>query len=352
MGFNILEGIPYMVGGIMISAAMTLNNVFGKRVAEPSSSLYSMLTMDSFSKWRSSFIAGMLFTATLIASQFGFEEIGHTHVKPFESAKLFFKGTGLIHFMISGLLIGLGTKLAQGGLTKYAFYGIPKLNKQSMIATGTVLAFASITATLRSNFSILQGLNLTKKFNEHLDFRLSFFIPLAILIWNLARNSRNRDMVKDILISFGIGSLLSLGMLISGLARRHQVLDFLSLNESWNPFFLFVVGGVMLGNFLMFNFFKTSSDIEDISSGIVSARMIAGCSLFGIGMGVSGLSLGSGLLVSPIYLPQVALFFLPFIIIGQLAVGAFDKSIGTGVHAKGFSAHVPTASVSKTLKMH
>jgi len=351
MGFNILEGIPYMIGGLMISAAMSLNHVYGKRVTEPSSSLYSMLTMDSFSKWRSSFIAGMLFTASLIASQFGFDEIGNTHLKPFESAKLFFKGTGLIHFMISGLLIGLGTRLAQGGLTKYAFYGIPKLEKSSMVATGTVLAFASITATLRSNFSILQGLNLTKKFNEHLDFRLSFLVPLAILIWNLARNSRDRSMVKDILTSFGIGSLLSLGMMVSGLARRHQVLDFLSLNGNWNPFFLFVVGGVMLGNSLMFNLFKTSSAIEGSPSGIISARMIAGCSLFGMGMGMSGLSLGSGLLVSPIYLPQIALFFLPFVIIGQLAIGAFDKSFGTGIHAKSFTAHVPTP-VAKTLKMH
>jgi len=351
MGFNILEGIPFMLGGFMISAAMSINHVFGKRVTEPSNSLYSMLTMDSFSKWRSSFIAGMLFTATLMASQFGFDEIGSTHIKPFESAKLFFKGTGLIHFMISGLLIGLGTRLANGGLTKYAFYGIPKLERQSMVATGTVLAFAAITATLRSNFTILQGLNITKKFNEHLDFKLSFFIPLAILIWNLARNSRSRPLIREILIAFGTGSLLSLGMLVSGLARRHQVLDFLSLNGSWNPFFLFVVGGVMLGNSVMFNLFKTSSEIEDSPSGFVSLRMLAGCSLFGMGLGMSGLSLGSGLLVAPIYLPQVALFFLPFIIIGQLAIGAFDKTFRTGASSKSIGTYVPS-SVSKTLKMH
>jgi len=350
MGFNILEGIPYMVGGFMISAAMSLNHIFGKRVTEPSNSLYSMLTMDSYSKWRSSFLAGMIFAATLIASQFGFDEVGNTHIKPFESAKLFFEGTGLIHFMISGLLIGLGTRLAQGGLIKYAFYGIPKLEKSSMVATGTVITFAVITATLRSNFSILQGLNLTKKFNEHLDFRLSFLVPLSILIWNLARNSRDRATVKDILTSFGIGGLLSLGMMTSGLARRHQVLDFLSLNGNWDPFYLFVIGGVMLGNSVMFNIFKTSSYIEDSPSGNVSARMIAGCSLFGIGLGMSGLSLGSGLLVSPIYLPQIALFFLPFIVIGQLAIGAFDKSFGTGIYAKGFTVNVPTP-VAKTLKM-
>jgi len=310
-----------------------------------------MLTLDSNSKWRSSFVSGMLFAATLIASQYGFEEIGNTHIKPFESEKLFFKGTGLIHFMLSGLLIGLGTRLAEGGLTKYALYGIPKLNGQSMIATGTILAFGVITATLRSNFSILQGLNLTKKFNEHMDFRLSFLIPLAILIFNLVRNSRNRGAIKDILLSFGIGSLLSFGMMASGLARRHQVLDFLSLNERWNPFFLFVIGGVMLGNFLMFNLLKTSGSIEDSPSGVVTPRILVGCCLFGIGLGISGLSPGSGLLVSPVYLPQVALFFLPFVIIGQIAIGALDKGLGTGMHSKTFSSKI-TTPIAKTLKMH
>jgi len=351
MGFNIFEGIPYLIGGMMISAAISLNHIFGKRVTEPSNSLYSMLTLDSHSKWRSSFVAGMMFAASLIASRYGFDEVENTHVKPFESEKLFFKGTGLIHFMISGLLIGLGTKLAQGGLTKYALYGIPKLNGQSMVATGTTLAFAVITATLRSNFSILQGLNLTKKFNEHLDFKLSFLIPLAILLFNLARNSKDKLMMKDILTSFGIGGLLSLGMMTAGLARRHQVLDFLSLNERWNPFFLFVIAGVFLGNFIMLNYFRTSSAIEDSPSGIITPRLIIGCTLFGIGMGITGLTPGSGLLVSPVYLPQVALFFLPFIVIGQAAAGIFESKIGDKIHSKGFSAHIP-APISKTVKIN
>lgn len=351
MGFNILEGIPFMIGGIMISAAISLNHVYGKRVTEPSNSILSILTHDSQSKWRSSFVAGMLFAASLIASQYGFNEVENTHVKPFESEKLFFKGTGLIHFMISGLLIGLGTRLAQGGLTKYALYGIPRLNGQSMIVTGTILAFGAITATLRSNFTILQGLNLTKKFNEHLDFKLSFMIPLAILFFNLVRNSRDRGVVRDILTSFGIGNLLALGMMVSGLARRHQVLDFLSLNERWNPFFLFVIAGVFIGNFLMLNFFGTSGEIEDSPSGVVTPRMLIGSSLFGIGLGMSGLTPGSGLLVSPVYVPQILLFFLPFIIIGQIAVGALDKTLGTGVHSKSFSSYVPT-SFQKTVKIN
>jgi len=322
-----LDILQYVAGGAMISSAVALNQKFGKRVTEPSNSLYSMLTLDSQSQWRSSFVAGMLFVACLCHSVFGFEEVGTTGIKPFESDKLFFKGTGLIQFMISGLLIGLGTRLAQGGLTKYAFYGIPKFDYQSIVATATVLLFGVFTATIRATLPILQGMNVTKVFNEHLDFRLSFIIPLAILAINLAKNINNPAIVKDILRSFGIGGLLSAGMMSAGFTRRHLVLDFLNVNNShWNPFLLFVTLGAFLSSMVLLNVLKTQGVIEDAPSGLVTYRMLIGCALFGIGMGMTGLTPGSGLLVSPIYLPHIALFFLPFVILGQLGgsvVGGF-----------------------------
>jgi len=325
----LVESLQYVAGGLMISSAVALNQKFGKRVAEPSTSLYGMLTLDSQSQWRSSFVAGMLFMSCLCYSMFGFEEVGTTGIKPLESDKLFFQGTGLIQFMISGLLIGLGTRLAQGGLTKYAFYGIPKFNYQSMVATGTVLMFGIITATIRGTLPILQGMNVTKVFNQHLDFRLSFIIPLAILGINLAKNINSPEIVKDILRSFGIGSLLAAGMMSAGFTRRHLVLDFLNLNNKhWNPFLVFVGLGAFLGSFILLNVFKTQEPIEDAPTGLITPRMMFGCALFGIGMGISGLTPGSGLLVSSIYLPQIAMFFLPFVILGQLGGGALGRFMG------------------------
>jgi len=331
MGFNVLEAIPYMAGGAMISSAIALNHHFGKRVTEPSSNLSSLLTLDSHSKWRSSFVAGMLFASSLLMSIWGFEEVGTTSIKPFESDKLFFKGTGLIQFMIAGFLIGLGTRFAQGGLTKFAFYGIPKFNKQSVVMTGTILAFGAITATLRSDFTILQGINISKKFNEHLDFRLSMIIPIVILAINLFKNYKEKFAIMDILRSFGIGFLLSCGMLAAGLGRRHQVLDFLSLNKSWNPALILVFAGAILTNMFLLNWILPgSSTIEDAPTLNVTPKMLFGGAMFGIGLGISGLTPGSGLLVSPIYLPQVALFFLVFIVAGQMIAGVLDRAISRG----------------------
>jgi len=325
----LVESLQYVAGGLMISSAVALNQKFGKRVTEPSTSLYSMLTLDSQSQWRSSFVAGMLFMSCLCYSMFGFEEVGVTGIKPLESDKLFFQGTGLLQFMLSGLLIGMGTRMAQGGLTKYAFYGIPKFNYQSMVATITVLLFGIITATLRSTLPILQGMNVTKVFNQHLDFRLSFIIPLAILGTNLAKNINAPENVKDILKSFGIGGLLAAGMMSAGFTRRHLVLDFLNMNNShWNPFLVFVGLGAFIGSLILLNVFKTQDTIEDAPSGLITPRLLLGCALFGIGMGITGLTPGSGLLVSPIYLPQVAMFFLPLVILGQFAGGIVGGLVG------------------------
>jgi len=64
--------------------------------------------------------------------------------------------------------------------------------------------------------------------------------------------------------------------------------------------------------------------IEDAPSGIITKKMLAGCALFGIGLGISGMTPGSALLVSPVYVPQILLFFLPFLLIGQFVGGAID----------------------------
>ena len=322
---NVLEGIPYMLGGMMISSAMSLNSRSSKESTETRAiggSLYNLLNMDIGTKWKSSFLSGMIFAASLVASMYGFDEIGNTHLKPFEAEKLFFKGTGLIQFMISGFLTGLGLKLASGSLGSFSFYGMPRFNSLSLTATGIAFLFTAITATLRSSFSILQGINITKKFNEHLDFRLSLFVPLIMMAFTLLRNYKDTNSLKEIFKSFGIGNLLSAGLMMAGLGRRHQLLDFFSLNDRWNPFLLFVFAGGFFGNILMSNLLGYSAPIAGgISTPSLGPKTFLGCALFGTGLGISGLIPGAGLLVSAVYLPQIILFFLPFIAIGQFAGG-------------------------------
>jgi hypothetical protein len=317
-----LEIIPYMAGGLIISSVILLNYRYGKKLDVETSSIYSLITGSFSMKWKSTFVAGMLFVATLSWSLFGPGLF-------FESDKEFFKGTGLIQFMISGFLIGLGTKLAAGGLNRFALFGVPRFNSRSLISMGIVLLFGIFTATLRSEFPFLKGLNLTKPFNEHFDFRLSFLIPLSILLYNLIRNYNYSSVVREILSSFGMGCLLAFGMMLAGFTKRHLVINFLSFTSGWNSFLIFVFLGAILGNIFLWNVIapglavNVTTEPEDRKS----LRTILGCSLFGSGIGISGLLPGSGLLVAPVYLPQIALFFLPFIALGQFTVDYVDRNI-------------------------
>jgi len=142
--------------------------------------------------------------------------------------------------------------------------------------------------------------------------------------------------VKEIFTSFGIGNLLAFGMMTAGLTKRHQVLDFLSLTSHWNPSLLFVWLGAFLGYVVMSNYFPTTENIPANVESVLPAptslspKSFIGSALLGIGKGMTGLCLGSALLVSPVYFPHVALFVLPSILIGQLAAGWVDNLTTTG----------------------
>jgi len=117
----------------------------------------------------------------------------------------------------------------------------------------------------------------------------------------------------------------------AGFGRRHQVLDFLSLNSRWNPGLLFVALGAILANTFLLNTFLPGGQVEDApQAGGVTPFQLLGGAMFGVGLGISGLTPGSGLLVSPVYLPQVALFFLAFIIAGQIAGGVLERVFSGG----------------------
>ena len=61
-------------------------------------------------------------------------------------------------------------------------------------------------------------------------------------------------IVRDNIISFFVGILFGLGLLISGMAKRKNILSFLWIGKDWNPSLLFVLGCGVLVNLLIFNY--------------------------------------------------------------------------------------------------
>lgn len=61
-------------------------------------------------------------------------------------------------------------------------------------------------------------------------------------------------MIRDIGISSLVGFIFGCGLLVAGMCRRTNILQFLWLGEDWNPSLLFVLGvGVIVG-LISFNY--------------------------------------------------------------------------------------------------
>ncbi len=63
-----------------------------------------------------------------------------------------------------------------------------------------------------------------------------------------------RFQVRDQLIVFLVGVLFAIGLMMSGMTRRINILQFLWIGNSWNPQLLFVLGAGVVFNFITFQY--------------------------------------------------------------------------------------------------
>ena len=72
---------------------------------------------------------------------------------------------------------------------------------------------------------------------------------------SLAANKMSpKEIAVDQLITFLVGLLFGVGLLVSGMVRRSNILGFLALGENWNPSLFFVLGCGVLVNLASFNY--------------------------------------------------------------------------------------------------
>lgn len=55
-------------------------------------------------------------------------------------------------------------------------------------------------------------------------------------------------------ITFLVGLIFGIGLLVAGMVRRSNILSFLGLGTDWNPSLLFVLGCGVLINLVTFNY--------------------------------------------------------------------------------------------------
>lgn len=122
-----------------------------------------------------------------------------------------------------------------------------------------------------------------------------------------------------LLISFLLGALFSAGLSISGMVNPDKVIGYLDFFGQWDPSLVFVMGGGVGLNLILFKFIlKRNQPVLEGHFSIpknkkVDARLIIGSALFGIGWGLGGVCPGPGLSNLFLLSPQVIAFLISMI---------------------------------------
>lgn len=64
----------------------------------------------------------------------------------------------------------------------------------------------------------------------------------------------NSFLYKDQLVLFLVGLIFGMGLLVSGMVRRTNIINFLALGKDWNPSLMFVLGCGLAVNLIFFTY--------------------------------------------------------------------------------------------------
>jgi len=131
------------------------------------------------------------------------------------------------------------------------------------------------------------------------------------------------------------GLLFGAGLLLSRMCDPQRVLSFLDVAGQWNPALAFTMGGAVLVAMPAFYFVrKRHVDLLGVATTLpdrfkITARLIGGSAVFGVGWGLSGICPGPGLLLLTGGTIESAVF-VAGIVAGFFISSALDEPAKTG----------------------
>jgi uncharacterized membrane protein YedE/YeeE len=132
-------------------------------------------------------------------------------------------------------------------------------------------------------------------------------------------------MIRDTLVPLLAGTIFGAGLMLGGMTDPARVRRFLDLFGAWDPTLAFVMGGAVLVMALAWLLqkrmqrpvFATSFALPDRSD--ITAKLVGGSALFGIGWGIAGLCPGPGFAALAIE-PLSAAIFVAAMLAGMMLV--------------------------------
>jgi len=344
---------PYILGSFIICIGLAISIRRNGKTASLSTLFHDLISLESTDMtWKGAVIAGLIFGGTLVWNIFSYGPVWGTTFQFYEHEDTFLKGTNVYGFMLSGFLVGLGTSLAGGGITGHVFTGVPKPSLKSTIASVIIFAVGFFVSTMKERTSFLSGARASV-ISIYVWPRITTIVPMLLallaLLYKLVNiyrssNSGNEELswgemykrfkanrsVMDMVISFGVGVILAVGLLVSGISDRKKMLTFLSIDDSYLTMGNAFIGGI-IGNFIIFHILgikESESNTRKSEGEAEYLELILGSVAFGAGFGLCGLTIGTAVMVAPLYFPEVYLWYLVPSCFGNIA----SPYIKTGIH--------------------
>ncbi|KAK0459867.1 uncharacterized protein EV420DRAFT_1620349 [Desarmillaria tabescens] len=234
-----------------------------------------------------------------------------------EGANTAVLGLEIRQVLLSGFLVGLGTKMSNGCTSGHMICGISRLSKRSIAATATFFSTAAVTARL------LHGSKLGPS-NPSWDWSLGSMgkklialqaIPLVISAFLCFYNDKQKPKSEDVAPKepnilarratyFNNGFNFALALSLSNLIDPIKVLTFLLLpiHSAFDPSLAFLAMGALPTSIILYNFFcgtrrpMLGGPWAIPTGGEINIKILTGAAaLFGVGWGISGICPGPGL---------------------------------------------------------
>ncbi|GAA5847291.1 hypothetical protein JCM9279_000224 [Rhodotorula babjevae] len=219
---------------------------------------------------------------------------------------------GTLRVVLAGLLVGGGTKLANGCTSGHMLLGLARLSKRSLAAVVTFFASALLTSRL-APFSPATSSTFLASASTSLPLSTGGALALLALapLLSLPPLFTSRSPPESYharFHAFLLGMTFSIGLALAGMTRPSKVLAFFDAplpflpspppGAVWDPSLAMVAIGGLLPNMAVWQAVQGwKSPLKAASwsvpqGGDVDARLVLGSAAFGVGWGLLGICPG------------------------------------------------------------
>jgi uncharacterized membrane protein YedE/YeeE len=328
-----------MAGGLLISLATAFNLFIKGRITGLSGILFSVLSLDRESiNWKLPFVLSFIFFGAFARFLMSFDGQNQLFVAPVQMVA----GLSCIGFLLGGLFVGLGTKLANGCTSGHGVCGLPRFAIRSWIAVPTFLITAIITANVRKLLNLFSENNQTGDiylsnaiFASEYSHWMIMGVVLAVLIFFTLHKiqKKNHHAIENIAIGVFIGMIFSTGLILSGMINRYKIINFLVFDENWDPSMLVVLMTAVGLNLGLFNYILSmdkpilAKGWEFTPSSHIDWRLVTGSIFFGIGWGITGICPGPSILLLQFGTIKITGFYFAGLVVGQFSAYYGEKKL-------------------------